>query len=426
MPSEIDMLRTLNPEPDQPSAVDIQRAIASGRRRRTLRGVGVGSVAAVTTLAVAGVAFALHPSGTTPSQNLAGDSPSGKATVTAKGDYAIPGTPGWTVPKATAPTNCTLQQLPVPGNVAQSLVSGADPTGKYIVGRSYPNGGYQVVIWTDGKGENVQIPGDDQLLQDVNSSGVAVGWTNIPEGGGKSIQQPYAYANGKVTKLKGVAEGAAHGINEAGAIAGDDDSGDALVWPSLTADPIKLPLPAGAKSASVGGIDEDGTVVGVLDNKTPYAWFADGTHRALVLPTIDGKKAVSGLVYGIRGGWVTGLANTSDNPADNPAAGVQAKKAAGVGTPVRWNLRAGKAEVFKDIKNAPYDVNGQGWEVGNDPQGRAVLATGGKTVVLPPLVASAQNPNSNIPSTVTDDGRIIGGQSDDAADVIHAVVWNCK
>ena len=128
----------------------------------------------------------------------------------------------------------------------------------------------------------------------------------------------------------------------------------------------------------------------MLDNKTPYAWFADGSHHALVLPTIDGKKAVSGLVFGIRGGWVTGLASTSENPADNPAAGVQAKKAAGVGTSVRWNLRTGKAEVFKDISHAPYDVNAQGWEVGNDPQGRAVLATGKNSRLYKRLVYTDQ------------------------------------
>jgi len=59
MPSEIDLLRQLDPEPPQPSTIDISRAISAGRRRRVHRGLGYAGVAAVTTLAVAGAAVAV-------------------------------------------------------------------------------------------------------------------------------------------------------------------------------------------------------------------------------------------------------------------------------------------------------------------------------------------------------------------------------
>ena len=64
MPTEIDLLRSLDPEPPTPSTVDITRAIAAGRKRRMRRGAGYAGVAAVTTLVVAGVAVAVGQHGT--------------------------------------------------------------------------------------------------------------------------------------------------------------------------------------------------------------------------------------------------------------------------------------------------------------------------------------------------------------------------
>ena len=68
MPSEIDLLRSLDPEPPTPSTVDITRAITTGRKRRMRRGVGYAGVAAVTTLVVAGVAVAVGQHGAGPTR----------------------------------------------------------------------------------------------------------------------------------------------------------------------------------------------------------------------------------------------------------------------------------------------------------------------------------------------------------------------
>ena len=127
MPSEIDLLRSLDPEPPTPSTVDITRAIAAGRKRRVRRGVGYAGAAAVTTLVVAGVAVAVGQNGANPSK------PSPKTPVAAsptpKGDYTIPGTKDWAAPAAVPPTSCTIEKLPVPDGVKMALVSGGDPSG---------------------------------------------------------------------------------------------------------------------------------------------------------------------------------------------------------------------------------------------------------------------------------------------------------
>src|SRR3954469_25072570 len=94
MPSEIDLLRSLDPEPPTPSTVDITRAIATGRKRRMRRGAGYAGVAAGTTLAVAGVAVAVGQHGNSPQRpTVVAASPKPSKSALLKGDYTIPGTP---------------------------------------------------------------------------------------------------------------------------------------------------------------------------------------------------------------------------------------------------------------------------------------------------------------------------------------------
>src|SRR3954464_5413617 len=150
MPSEIDLLRSLDPEPPTPSTVDITQAIATGRKRRMRRGVGYGGGAAVPPLVVAGVAgvaVAVGQHGNSPKRpTVAAASPKPSPSALPKGDYTIPGTPGWSAPEAIPPSSCTIEKLPVPDGVRMALVSGGDPTGNWFVGRSYPKNGYQAVI----------------------------------------------------------------------------------------------------------------------------------------------------------------------------------------------------------------------------------------------------------------------------------------
>jgi len=431
MPSESDLLKLLDDEPHSPSTIDVRRAVAVGRRRAGRRGVGYAGAAAATAVAVAGVSVAGGLVGhAAPDAAATGAPHTGVATsAPPKPRYTIPGKAGWTAPAATPPTRCTLDELTAPSNAPMALVAGADPAGRYIVGRSYPKaGGYQAVLWHDGLGRNVMLPGDlEELLADVNSTGTAVGWsyTGTTEAGTGPV--PYVYRDDKVSKLAGVRRGSAYAINDAGAIVGtDEDHQAAVVWPSATAKPIRLPVPAGTKEATARDIDEDGTTVGDLDHAVPYVWFPDGTYRELPMPDLDGKPATTAQVFSVRNGWATGVATNGAerSGAKNPAGA----KARGVGAavPVRWNLRTGEVSVSGVLRFPASAVNAQGWQIGTDKQGRAVLVAATATVLLPDLAAHTPDGLSTIPNTVSDDGRTIAGQSDDATGTIQAVVWRCR
>jgi uncharacterized membrane protein len=411
MPSEVDLLQSLDDEPTAPSTVDVRRAIAAGRRRRRIRrGAGYAGAAAVTALAVAGASVA------------------GGLVNPARPHAAVPGT-GGKAQAVTPPTSCVLDRLPAPDNAPMALVSGADPAGRYLVGRSYPKaGGYQAVIWHDGTVRKVMLPGDlEESLRDVNSTGTAVGWSYAAGSGADTGPVPYVYQDGRVSKLPGVRRGSAYAINDAGAIVGDDDTGHAaLLWPSATAKPVRLPVPAGTSEAIALDIDQDGTAVGTINNERPYVWFPDGTHRELPMPSLDGKRAVTARVFSIRNGWATGVAtNGVGGKGDNPK--TRAGKAAGARTgAVRWNVRTGEVRVVGGLDLGTSAVNAQGWQVGTDEQGRAVLVAGAATVVLPDLAGHQPGGLANIATTLSDDGRTIGGQSDDATGTIQAVVWRCR
>nr|WP_296069589.1 hypothetical protein [uncultured Actinoplanes sp.] len=414
---EVDLLRSLDDEPDSPSMVDVRRAIVTARRRRTQRAAGYAGAAAMTALAVTG-GFLVAAPGRTQQAPVAA-SPSVTTTPPA---YSVPGLPNWTAAAATAPSSCVLDRLPVPDDEPKSLVSGADPTGRYIVGRSYlRRGGYQAVLWRDGRAEKVMLPGNrEESLQDVNTSGVAVGWSYANDGSDHDAPVPYAYRDGKVIKLPGIRSGSAYAINDAGAIVGDDNAGHPVVWPSPVATPFRLPVPAGVRKAYARGIDETGTVVGSLDLRRPYVWFADGTHRELPLPSLDGKQAVMSQAFGVRNGWVTGMAS----PDDVSARGSNIADARLWA--VRWNLRTGEVAVTAALRTPADAVNAQGWQVGTDPQGYEVLVTSSGVVRLPDLADHAPDGLSTIATALSDDGRTIAGQSDTAAGLIQAVVWHCR
>jgi uncharacterized membrane protein len=424
MSTEIDLLRSIEDEPPTPSTIDIDRAITSGRRRNQRRGWGYAGVAVLTAVAVTGVAVANARTPRTTPELAATKKPS------APPAYTIPGTPGWTAPAATLPSSCTIQRLPAGDNAPMALVSGGDPTGAYLVGRSYPKGGgYVATVWHNGKAIKVDLPGDmEESLRDANSSGTAVGWSYTGTSDADTGPVPYAYVGGKILKLPGVQRGSADAVNEAGAIVGDDASapaGDAgshaLMWPSATAKPVKLPVPAGVQASTATDIDEDGTTVGNLDLKTPYVWFPDGKHHALPMPTVAGKKAASARVFSIRGGWAIGV-------ADDNAAGAKAGGPDGKIYPVGWNVRTGESKVFADFDSRADAVNAQGWQVGINKAGYAVLtAADGRTVTkLPALADHEPGDLTNIANFISDDGRTIAGQSDNASDVIQAAVWHCK
>ncbi|MEQ4301546.1 hypothetical protein ABNF97_09160 [Plantactinospora sp. B6F1] len=160
------------------------------------------------------------------------------------------------------------------------------------------------------------------------------------------------------------------------------------------------------------------------------------------MPSLDGAPAAAARVFAIRNGWATGVASnglgrSAGDPAVTSSAGVRQDRAArlrggsgerGEGSrvgSVRWNVRTGETRVFGELEHGASTVNAHGWQVGTDPQGRAVLVTGAAPVVLPDL-AGHDPGDPSIPTTLSDDGRTVAGQSNDATGTVQAVVWRCR
>lgn len=114
----------------------------------------------------------------------------------------------------------------------------------------------------------------------------------------------------------------------------------------------------------------------------------------------------------IRDGWVTGLAGAATGSGER-------------GTPVRLHLAADR---FVDLPSRgiwPQHGNGQGWVAGGTPDGRAALITDRGQLALPGLV-DAPRPVASIAWRVSDDGRTVSGQSDNAKGDPQAVRWRCR
>jgi uncharacterized membrane protein len=294
--------------------------------------------------------------------------------------------------------------LPLPDGRKMALVTGADPSGRFLLGRTYPipvsSGDYNVVVWDKRTPTIVPIRGMDQELNDINTSGVAVGLSY-----GDSGTTAWLYRRGKVSKLPGGDGAEAWAINEANTVVGARNR-KPVIWRSLDQAPVELPLPEGATAGEARDIDEDGTIVGsvgmgyVVDR--PYVWLPDGSGHPLALPD-SGPQA--GNAFSIRNGWVNGVLGASG---------------------VRWDLRTGDPRVFLQFQIRANRANRYGWQVGPDLQGRGLFLSDAGPVVLPDLALHKAGESTNLPTTISDDGRVIGGQADDRAGVIRAVVWTCS
>nr|MDT0657838.1 hypothetical protein [Micromonospora sp. DSM 115978] len=422
----ITLLRRLDDEPGGPSRVDLLRAIAEGRRRRKVRRIaGAGGAAALTVAMLAAVPVLMNtgqaPEHAAGSATSAHPAPTGAAT--ASSGTASPGAPatygGARAEAVPPPRKCGAILLEVPGGVSMSLVTGMDPTGRVILGRSYPAGGdgsYPMLIWRDGKPAEVKVPGDDQILSDADSTGVAVGWGYL-DGGSRA----FVVRDGRTSELLGGKSGQAVAINEAGRIAGTLDGSQPVVWPSESDRPVTLALPKVTWSGEAVDIDEDGTVVAAVlgvngdDQVRAYLWTSDGSGRLLPLPTVQGKPAVSFRPLSVRNGWVTGLAAMTAGGTDQAT------------VPVRYNLATGTFVDFPDLALGPRAGNAQGWVVGSTDAGHAGLLTDSGLLLLPDF-AKPRESTSNLALAVSDDGRTIVGQAEarDGSGQPRAMVWRCQ
>jgi uncharacterized membrane protein len=318
------------------------------------------------------------------------------------------------VPSPTAdpvPGTCALQQLPVPaGQPPKSVVTGGDPTGRYILGRAYPGGAsHPVLIWDNGKVHAITMTGQDQELTDVNAAGVAVGVSVAA-----TSDQPTAwvYQDGRLTRLAGDAT-TANGINERGVIAGSV-GGKPAFWSSAGSAPTMLTMPGSGWTGQVNAIDEDGTMVGEVHSGPThgaigYLWHPDGTGESLPVPVVDGKPVDQFTARSIRNGWVVGWAALDVGPTRYIYA-------------PRWNLRTGAVDAPGGLTAEA--VNDRGWIAGSLGQ-RAVLVDGGAPVSLPDL-GGTRPPVTNTAYTISDDGTTLAGQVESADGDPVAVQWHCR
>lgn len=444
----VQLLRLLDDEPSRPTRVDLTRAIADARRRRRVRRVAsAGGAVALTVVVVAAlpVTFQLihpdfgatdHPGSSAASASVASPGVGGSAQPLATDDpVASPARTASAPPAASAvpvrlapPAACAIEQLPVPGGHPMSLVTGADPSGWFLLGRSYPSGStgrYSVLVWDNGKATRVDVPGDDQSLTDATSTGTAVG-----RGWGENGPTPYLVRDGRVTRLPVAGTGVAQAINEAGRIAGTRDDRQPVIWPTADSKPVDLALPGPRWRGEAVDIDEDGTVVGVVsadDGQSEHAqiWLADGTGRLLPEPTVNGRRAASFRPLSIRHGWVTGVAGAGVGVGETAGQGETSTGKEG-NVPVRLHLASGR---FVGLPTGdgvwPQHGNAQGWVVGSTADGRATLLTDQGALALPGLKDRRGSP-SNLARTVSDDGRTVAGQNDNAKGEPQAVRWRCR
>ena len=421
------LLRPLAGELSGKSTVDIGRAMADGRRRRRVHRVtGLSAVAGATALTLIGAGLVLAQP---PSRSA---SPPGTSAP-------APSVPGPTRPPASprpvpppAPASCTVSRLPEVRGHRESIVTGADPTGRYILGRSYPGAGGSPsrppLIWDNGHMIMVDMPGADQALNDINSHGLAVGDSFVSD-----KQVPWVYQNGKVTQLPGGYDASAEAINEAGQIFGYRTSGAQsvpVVWPSATAAPVDLAMPSGYRG-SMGGLDEDGTIASTLEiyqgDAKPYVWTPDGSSRQLPMPTVDGQPATGALVQDIRSGWAVGFIGKTIATANGQTAGTSI---------VRWDTRTGAIRIEPGL-GVPVVVNKHGWMVGQaqrdarDPYSQQAAFVSDQGIVRLPDPPGYSGPDTvTNAQTISDDGTTIAGtvsrQGTADGSAIHAVMWRCR
>ncbi|GAA4963306.1 hypothetical protein [Actinoplanes utahensis] len=393
------LLRPLRHEPEAPAGYDVSRAMAEGRRRRSLRRWSSGAaLIAVTSVTAGGGTFAVAA--------LRDEKPiPAPTTTTSVAPSVVAAAPDF-------PRDCTVVRLPTDG-VKKALVTSGDPEGRYLAGRLYGTS-VTTIIWKDGKIlARPEMDGGDASFDDINRAGIAVGSAYV----GDERQQAYAYADGKVTALDGE-HTAASAINDAGVIAGAIGptlSEAPARWDSVTAAVERLPLPQGITVGRARAIGEDGTIAGTVakdSSKTEsgYLWAPDGTGKAMPLPTAKGKKADYFWPTSISGGWVLGRAVFDTEQTRDFAA-------------LRYHLATGRYEELKTYMGYDMLLAENGWIAGTMEQ--PMILAGSRKVALPRYGRLRDYHVSSFSA----DGRVVGGYtSDSGSDGVgnEPLLWTCR
>jgi hypothetical protein len=391
---EVRLLESLRAEPVAASTVNVQRAMAEGRRRRRVRRwSGGAAIAAVTVAAAVGGTVAAQATGARPAPRN-----------TAAGTAAAP------APKPSGPKDCAIHRLPT-GGISKAVATAGDPSGHYLAGRVYPPGSHpRTVVWKDGRlQDGGTVPGEDADIYGINSKGVGVGSAYVDD-----KEYPYVVENGTATRLKG-GTGSAVGINAGGVIIGGlgaDGETAPVRWSSADAAPTKLPLPSGATGGQVRAIGDDGTVIGSVQlgkDQKGYLWTPGGAGRPLPPATIDGQTGEF-TPFTMSAGWAYGnvsiaLPDGGDRYESLPVSAGDST----FGSANGWVL--GTAPVVG----------------GTAPTAVPVITAGGHTVRLP-LDPEAHN---YLVTSFSADGHTVGGYSADSSRKAgepvpnRAFMWTC-
>lgn len=381
------LLSPLREEPAGPPRFDVGRAIIAGRRRRRLRQWSVTAAASVVTLVAVGGGIA-----------AAGG-------VRSKEEAAPPVTGERTAP-------CPMTVLPTDG-IKKALVTGGDPTGRYLAGRIYPPGeGVRTVIWRDGKMvTRNSMPGSDPSIDDLNSTGIGVG-TSF---GTAEHPMAFVFRDGRFRGLPGHDPSAA-AINDAGLIVGSAGPGSGrypVSWELSSTAPERLPLPAGADTGVARMVDEDGTIVGTVakgaEEGTGFLWRPDGTARAMPMPEVGGRKASSFWPESIRHGRVAGRA-------------VFEEKDGTTFTSVVYDVRTNAYRSLATDFGPPALIADDGAVLGVTGSTPSIV-TGDATLDLPVDLGKEYQVN-----VFSGDGRVAAGYSVTTDEKVsnEPVVWHCR
>jgi hypothetical protein len=405
-----------------PSTIDIQRAVTVGRSRIRRRRLAVGA-AGFTTLVSAVAAAVIAPMAMSPTEPpiALSPQPSASAAPSPVPTWAKGGTARNEAPPA--PTRCTGARLPMPSGGVSGIVTDADPTGRYITGYVYGRPQIRAVLWIDGKTTVIDAPIEQGGGPVVNAAGVVAGSAGDVAAGGRIEQIAWTYRNGKVTRIKNGTradgETSYHvlDINTGGDILAievpryfDNGQQKAQLDPVvLTAGGQVRRLDATPDMGDLfaGGIDDDGTVAGgKLQSGESYVWRPDGTRE----PLAGDRSRTS--VRGIRNGWILG--GSGDTRAHLP----------GVYPVVRWDLRTRTLTGYPAITIGwTWGINDVGWVAGGNDTG-PVAQFGDRALELP-AVPGTQGRSGAHATTISDDGRVVGGQADHPDGVVP-VRWLCR
>lgn len=289
-----ELLSPLAGEPDGPQRLDLAEIErAGGRRRRRNRHLAAGGLTALVLAAGCGTFLALQPGSGVDNPVAGYGSPS-------------PGASTWPGPAITPPAG--MAPAPVGAKCVATQLSGptgqvyaVDRTGHYAVEIRGTQGSYSAVVFKDGQQtRTITLPSSARVEVSVNATGELA----LTLSDNQKNPVPYAYADGKLTKLKG--GGIVADIADDGRIGGISGT-KPVIWATPDAPPTHLALPAGDVHGFVIGFDTDGTILSTAQNSdntrtTALLWRKGGSGAQTVKLSPAYADGLS--VDGIRDGKV--------------------------------------------------------------------------------------------------------------------------